>query len=214
MNSAQSTITATPLRRLSAWVIDIASLWLVTSAILFVGLFLEFMIREFLWSVDSPRWVYEISRVVMHLMIWSICIAVCLGLLKYTRSSPRQILIILTPTIAMLIIFVLDALNIVYFPALIMIVASSYLSIYLVWTIFLIQGGQTIGKKLVRIQSVRQNGESAGWGLTFVREIIKFFLHVFIIGFVIDSAMLLSDKEEHQSVADRIAGTVIVRVSG
>ncbi len=76
--------------------------------------------------------------------------------------------------------------------------------------LILFGNGQTVGKRLVGIQAVRQSGESVGWGLMFVREVIKSLLHLFLIGFIIDAIMLLSDKVEWQSVSDRIAGTVVV----
>ena len=93
-----------------------------------------------------------------------------------------------------------------------LLLAASYLSIWIIESLFLFSGGQTVGKVLTGILAVRQSSEPVNWGQMFVREIIKFLLHIFMIGFIIDGITMLSDKTERQSVADRIAGTVLIRI--
>jgi len=72
--------------------------------------------------------------------------------------------------------------------------------------------GQTPGKQLLGIRAVRRGNESpVSWGLMFVREVAKWILHSFAIGFIADLVFLLVDENEHRSISDRIANTVIVR---
>ena len=83
--------------------------------------------------------------------------------------------------------------------------------IHIIGSLVLFTNGQTVGKLLVSVQVVSQTDQRSSWGVTFLREAVKVVLHIFVIGLIIDAVMLLSDKAEHQSVADRIAGTVVVR---
>ena len=81
---------------------------------------------------------------------------------------------------------------------------------YIIWWLIVLGRGQTPGKQLLGIRAVKREGGSSGWGTTFVREIVKYVAHSFVIGFFADVILLLMDDEEHRSLSDRVAGTVIV----
>ena len=151
--------------------------------------------------------------VVVVVEVYAIFIVGWLLVLKFTAMNKRQIVAILLPTtvpFALLSVFAYQFTGSFMFVS--VQVGISSLSAYAIWTLILFGNGQTVGKRLVGIQAVRQSGESVGWGLMFVREVLKLLLHAFLIGFIIDGIMLLSDKTTHQSVADRIAGTMVVLV--
>ncbi len=82
---------------------------------------------------------------------------------------------------------------------------------YIIWWLIVLGRGQTPGKQLLGIRAIKRNGDGAGWGTTFVREIVKAVAHSFIIGFFADAILLLTDEEEHRSLSDRVANTVVVR---
>ena len=82
---------------------------------------------------------------------------------------------------------------------------------YVIWWLIVLGRGQTPGKQLLGIRAVMRHGGNAGWGTTFIREIVKAIAHSFVIGFFADAILLLMDDEEHRSLSDRVAGTVIVR---
>ena len=71
--------------------------------------------------------------------------------------------------------------------------------------------GQTPGKQMLGVRAVKRNGEPAGWGTTFVREVVKTVSHWFTIGFFADAILLLMDDDEHRSLSDRVANTVVIR---
>jgi len=202
---------ATSLRRLSSWAIDSVSFLPMAAAIFFAVAFLGFAVDDF--SRDLPRLTRISVYLLFTIVIWAIQIIGWLIIL--TLTAMRTWHIIATASIVTIIsLFFILASYLTLFTAFTAIGASlSFLIVYITWDVILFGNGQTVGKRLVGIQSVRQNGESAGWGLTFLREVLKSLLHIFIIGFIIDGIMLLSDKSERQSVADRIAGTLVVRVS-
>lgn len=55
------------------------------------------------------------------------------------------------------------------------------------------------------------NGEPAGWGLTFAREVLKWLLHgLGLLGLLANGIVLLMDEEEHRSLIDRIVDTRVV----
>ena len=81
---------------------------------------------------------------------------------------------------------------------------------YIIWWLIVIGRGQTPGKQLLGIRAMRRDGSPSGWGNTFVREIVKMVAHSFVIGFFADIILLLMDEEEHRSLADRVANTVVV----
>ncbi len=192
---------ATPLRRLSSWAIDGVLFVLVGPAIFFVVAILAFTIDDFLW--DLPTWSRHVGSILFVVVIYAILIVGWLFILKLTVMNKWQIVSILSPIILLFILSMLVCT---------VLVAMSSLIACTIWTLFLFSNGQTVGKRLVGMQVVQQNRRSISWGLMFVREIIKFLLHIFMIGFIIDGIMMLSDKTERQSVADRIAGTVVIRI--
>ena len=82
---------------------------------------------------------------------------------------------------------------------------------YLIWWLIVLGRGQTPGKQLLGIRAVKRHGDPAVWGTTFVRELVKTVAHWFVIGFFADVVLMLIDEEEHRSLADRVANTVIIR---
>ena len=84
---------------------------------------------------------------------------------------------------------------------------------YIIWWLIVLGRGQTPGKQLLGIYAIKRDGGRAGWGTMFVREVVKLVAHSFVIGFFADAILLLMDDEEHRSLSDRVAGTVVVRDS-
>ena len=84
---------------------------------------------------------------------------------------------------------------------------------YLIWWLIVLGRGQTPGKQLLGIRAVNREGHPSGWGTTFVREVVKTVAHWFVIGFFADAVLMLMDDEEHRSLSDRVANTVVVRNS-
>ena len=82
---------------------------------------------------------------------------------------------------------------------------------YIIWWLIVLGRGQTPGKQLLGICAVRRDGNPVGWGIMFVREIIKYVAHSFVIGFFADAVLILIDDNERRSLADRVVDTVIVR---
>ena len=84
---------------------------------------------------------------------------------------------------------------------------------YIIWWLIVLQRGQTPGKQLLGIRAVRRDGNPAGWGLTFGRELVKFVIHSLGgIGLLADAILLLMDDDEHRSLADRAVDTVVIRI--
>ena len=81
---------------------------------------------------------------------------------------------------------------------------------YLIWWLIVLRQGQTPGKQLLSIRAIKRDGQPAGWGTTFVREVVKMAAHSFVIGFFADAILLLLDDTEHRSMSDRVANTIIV----
>ena len=82
---------------------------------------------------------------------------------------------------------------------------------YIIWWLIVLARGQTPGKQLLGIRAERRDGGQVSWGTMFVREIVKAVAHSFVIGFFVDAILLLMDDNEHRSLSDRVANTVIVR---
>ena len=82
---------------------------------------------------------------------------------------------------------------------------------YIIWWLIALGRGQTPGKQLLGIYAIKRDGDRAGWGTMFVREVVKIVAHSFVIGFFADAVLLLMDDEEHRSLSDRVAGTIIMR---
>ena len=82
---------------------------------------------------------------------------------------------------------------------------------YIIWWLIVLGRGQTPGKQLLGLRAERRDGSGVGWGTMFVREIVKAVAHAFVIGFLADAVLMLSDDAERRSLSDRVADTVIVR---
>jgi len=199
---------ATPLRRLSSWAIDCVLFWPIGAAVFGVMYSLWLSIDDLLWDLSDG-----VHLMVVILFVAATYAVLSLGLLLtlvLTGMNNRQIVVIFAPVSVLFILSV-----VVYWftfdgTFIAISIAISSLSACTVWTLVLFGNGQTPGKRLVRIQVVQQNGEYVSWRIMFVRETLKSLLHIFIIGLIIDGVMLLSDKVEYQSAADRIAGTMVV----
>lgn len=82
---------------------------------------------------------------------------------------------------------------------------------YIIWWLIVLGRGQTPGKQLLGIRAVKRDGDRSGWGNTFIREVVKAVAHSFVIGFFADVILLLMDDDEHRSLSDRVANTVVIR---
>ena len=83
---------------------------------------------------------------------------------------------------------------------------------YIIWWLIVLGRGQTPGKQLLGIRAVRRDGDSAGWGRMFVREVGKFALHTGTIGLIADGIFILIDENECRSIPDRVVDTVVIRI--
>lgn len=82
---------------------------------------------------------------------------------------------------------------------------------YIIWWLLVLGRGQTPGKQILAIRAVRRSGEPTGWGIMFVREVLKWLLHgLGLLGLVADGIVLLMDEKEHRSVIDRVVDTRVV----
>jgi uncharacterized RDD family membrane protein YckC len=69
--------------------------------------------------------------------------------------------------------------------------------------------GATVGKKLVKIKVVKDDGSACGIGPAFVRNLLRVIdalPFLYIIGLV-----LIARSEKKQRLGDRLAGTVVVK---
>lgn len=76
---------------------------------------------------------------------------------------------------------------------------------------FLLEGlwdGQTVGKKVLGIKVVKEDGAECTLGASFLRNLLRVIdgLFYYAVGFLV---MAISDKR--QRIGDRIAGTVVAR---
>ena len=69
--------------------------------------------------------------------------------------------------------------------------------------------GQTPGKMALRIQVVRTDGTTVGYGKAFLREVLGKFVSAIILG--IGYLMAAFDRDK-QALHDRIAGTYVIRL--
>jgi uncharacterized RDD family membrane protein YckC len=88
-------------------------------------------------------------------------------------------------------------------------------SVVLLTVLFMVYGwvlegwmGQTIGKRLLSIVVVKEDGSPCGFGPAFLRNFFRFVdgLFYYAVGFI---AMALTEKR--QRIGDRLANTVVVR---
>ena len=83
--------------------------------------------------------------------------------------------------------------------------------VYIVWWCIALRRGQTPGKQLTGILTVRRDGTPADWATLFVREGLKTMLYLMPFGIVFDFFVTMSDIDRPYSLADRFTGTMVVR---
>jgi uncharacterized RDD family membrane protein YckC len=82
---------------------------------------------------------------------------------------------------------------------------------YLVWMLIVFKNGQTPGKQLLGMRAVNVTiGEPAGWGRTFVREIIAKPLIGYVVGWLVIPYLWLLWDKDNQELWDKIVDTVVV----
>ncbi len=64
---------------------------------------------------------------------------------------------------------------------------------------------------MLGIYPIGRDGDRAGWGTMFVRQVVNCAAHGFVIGSFADAILLLLDDQDHRSLSDRVASTIIVR---
>src|SRR5687767_10702395 len=69
--------------------------------------------------------------------------------------------------------------------------------------------GQTVGKKLMKLRVVRENGSPAGMREIAVRTVLR-VIDNYLVGLIV----MLATGERRQRVGDLAAGTVVVDASG
>ena len=67
------------------------------------------------------------------------------------------------------------------------------------------RGGQTIGKKALRIKVIRLNGDPSNIGSSFLRHFFDIVDCFFLIGLIV-----AANNPQHKRIADNIAGTYVV----
>jgi len=87
-------------------------------------------------------------------------------------------------------------------------VFSTILSLFY-WVFFTGYCGQTPGKMLLRIQVVRLDGETLGYGKAFYREVIGKFISgiIFLIGY-----LMAAFDDQKQALHDRMAKTYVIKL--
>lgn len=77
------------------------------------------------------------------------------------------------------------------------------------WIFFTGYCGQTPGKMLLRIQVIRLDGETVGYGKAFYREVIGKFISalIFLIGY-----LMAAFDDQKQALHDRMARTYVVKL--
>ena len=76
---------------------------------------------------------------------------------------------------------------------------------------FLLEGmwdGHTVGKKLLGIKVVKEDGAECGVGASFLRNLLRIIdgLFYYVVGFI-----FMASSDKRQRLGDRAAGTVVVR---
>ena len=81
---------------------------------------------------------------------------------------------------------------------------------YVLWFGVIIKFGPP-GRRLTGTDVRRRRGGDAALWMKAVRAVVKFLLHLTLIGFFVDAIFILKDRRERRSSPDRVAGTVIAR---
>lgn len=68
--------------------------------------------------------------------------------------------------------------------------------------------GYTVGKKVLGIKVVKEDGSACGYGGAFLRNVLEIIdgLFYYVVGFV-----FMASGDKRQRLGDRIAGTVVVK---
>ena len=82
---------------------------------------------------------------------------------------------------------------------------------YIVWWCISLRRGQTPGKQLMGIRTVRQDGTPVDWATMFIREGLKTMLYLMPFGVIFDFFVTMSDVDRPFSLADRFTKTMVVR---
>ena len=82
---------------------------------------------------------------------------------------------------------------------------------YITWWCIALRRGQTPGKQLVGIRTVRRDGTPADWTTLFLREGLKTLLYLMPFGIVFDYFVTMIDVDRPYSLADRFTKTMVVR---
>ena len=83
---------------------------------------------------------------------------------------------------------------------------------YILWFLIIVKFGPP-GRRLTGTDVHRLRGWSASLPAKLIRALIKFLLHLTLIGFVVDAIVICYDRTGRRSIPDRVAGTVITRVN-
>ena len=81
---------------------------------------------------------------------------------------------------------------------------------YALWLLLVMRFGPP-GRRLTGTDVYRRRGGNAHPLRKAARALVKVLLHLTIIGFIIDAAIISLDYGERRSIPDRIAGTVVAR---
>ena len=85
----------------------------------------------------------------------------------------------------------------------------SLLITYILWFLFIVVFDPPC-RLLTRTEVFRRRGGRANALLKGLRALVKFLLHLTLIGFFVDAAVLCLDRRERRSIPDRLAGTRVV----
>jgi uncharacterized RDD family membrane protein YckC len=72
--------------------------------------------------------------------------------------------------------------------------------------------GATVGKFLLSIRVVREDGTKMGWGGSLTRNLLRVVdLFPFVIPYLLGSVMIWTGRSQKQRIGDRAAKTVVIR---
>ncbi|WP_249414158.1 RDD family protein [Alteribacter keqinensis] len=72
--------------------------------------------------------------------------------------------------------------------------------------------GYTLGKKAVRVRTVKTDGSQVTWGVMIIRVVIGLILYTVSFGIlVIVSAIMVAVRADKRAIHDLIAGTYVTR---
>ena len=198
-NGTATPTPANPLRRLIAWVIDCALLFIIGPVI---GLAL--------WTLSDASALPQPP----------ICGLECLD--KNIRAAilnPHADVMEISSNVANIVLNAAAWLRHLSNLALYVVSILSFVltglfagaALYIIWWAAVLHRGQTPGKMLTRIRAVYRDGSRVEWRVMFIREGLKTMLYLIPFVAIFDGFVILSDIDESCSLADRFARTMIVR---